>query len=71
MPISMNKSVVINGTDLRLDQQSHRLICEAGHDLANAIIVAPRPSHPRKNFKFGYACPSTLLESFLDGSLIH
>jgi hypothetical protein len=67
----MNKSVVINGTGLGLDQQSHRIICEAGHDLANAIIVAPRPSQPRKNFKFGYACPSTLLESFLDGSLIH
>jgi hypothetical protein len=71
MPISMNKSVVINGTDLRLDQQSHCPICEACHELANAIIAASRPAHPRKNFKFGYACPSTLLESFLDGSLIH
>ena len=71
MPISMNKSVVINGTDLRLDQQSHCPICEACHELANALIAAARPAHPRKNFKFGYACPSTLLESFLDGSLIH
>ena len=40
-------------------------------DLANALIAAARPAHPRKNFKFGYACPSTLLESLLDGALIH
>jgi len=67
----MKKSVVINGTSLRLDQQSHPLVCGACHDLANAVMLPRRLAHPRKNFKFGYACPSTLLESFLDGSLIH
>ena len=56
---------------LALDQQSHRLICGAGHNLANALIAAAHLAHPRKNFKFGYACPSTLLESLLDGALIH
>ena len=48
---------------IKLAQNSESVMYESNQE--NQMFF----SHPLKNFKFGYACPSTLPESLLDGVL--